>query len=177
MTTSRSRYVLFTAAVAVALAGPACAQKTADRPPDMTTAALDKTGAATDTALDAPRDAASTAADATANAADDTAQAAKNVAERTADKTKDIAVDVASKTKDASVATGAAVTDAWITTRLNAKFVDEKLLDHSDINVDTNDHVVTLKGTVTSEAGKARAAAIARDNEGVTRVVNQLVVK
>ena len=69
------------------------------------------------------------------------------------------------------------ITDAWITTRLKAKFVDEPLLKDSDINVDTNDHVVTLKGTVMSSAGKARAAEIATGNEGVKRVVNQLVVK
>ncbi len=40
-----------------------------------------------------------------------------------------------------------------------------------------NDHAVTLKGTVASSAAKARAAAIAGGTEGVTRVVNQLVVK
>jgi len=44
------------------------------------------------------------------------------------------------------------------------------------INVDTKDRVVTLKGTVRSSAAKARAAEIARSTEGVTKVVNQLVV-
>ena len=50
-------------------------------------------------------------------------------------------------------------------------------LKESDIHGETNDHVVTLKGTVTSSAAKARAAAIAGGTEGVTGVVNQLVVK
>jgi hyperosmotically inducible protein len=60
---------------------------------------------------------------------------------------------------------------------VNDKFVDETLLKDSKINVDTNDHVVTLKGTVGSDAAKARAVAIARGTEGVVRVVDQLVVK
>jgi osmotically-inducible protein OsmY len=34
-----------------------------------------------------------------------------------------------------------------------------------------------LKGTVPSRAAKARAAAIARGTEGVTRVIDELVIK
>jgi hyperosmotically inducible protein len=60
---------------------------------------------------------------------------------------------------------------------VSATFVDETLLKGSDINVDTDNHAVTLKGTVGSDAAKARAVAIARNTEGVTRVVNRLVVK
>ena len=45
------------------------------------------------------------------------------------------------------------------------------------INVDTANHVVTLKGSVKSAAGKARAVALARNTDGVTKVVDQLVIK
>lgn len=90
-----------------------------------------------------------------------------------ADKTMDKAVD---KTKDAASAVGEAVTDAWITTALNTKFVDEATLKGSDINVDTNDHVVTLKGTVTSAAGRARAVEIAKTTKGVNRVIDNLTI-
>ena len=69
------------------------------------------------------------------------------------------------------------LTDGWITTKVSAKFVDETLLKDSNINVDTDDGVVTLRGPVASDAAKARAATIARSTEGVTRVVNQLVVR
>ena len=51
------------------------------------------------------------------------------------------------------------------------------MLNGRDINVDTADHVVTLRGTVLSDAAKARAEVIASGTEGMTRVVNQLVVK
>jgi len=56
---------------------------------------------------------------------------------------------VGEKTKDGVSKTGEVMTDGWITTRVNARFVNEDLLKGSDINVDTDNHVVTLKGTVT----------------------------
>jgi hyperosmotically inducible protein len=68
------------------------------------------------------------------------------------------------------------MTDAWITTRVNQRFVGEKLLKDSNINVDTSKHVVTLKGTVIGPAGRARASRVARGTEGVRRVVNQLTI-
>ena len=61
--------------------------------------------------------------------------------------------------------------------KLKAKFADEKLLKDSKIDVDTNNHIVTLKGTVGSDAAKKRAATIAQGTEGVVNVVNQVVVK
>jgi hyperosmotically inducible protein len=95
---------------------------------------------------------------------------------KAARKTGDVAGTAGEKTKDAASATGEAITDGYITTALHAKFVDEATLKGSDINVDTNNHVVTLKGTVASAAGKARAEEIARTTKGVNRVVNQLVI-
>jgi osmotically-inducible protein OsmY len=68
------------------------------------------------------------------------------------------------------------ITDEWITTRVNARFVDEDLLKGSDISVDTSKHVVTLKGTVVGRAGRTRATTVARNTEGVHRVVNRLTI-
>jgi hyperosmotically inducible protein len=72
---------------------------------------------------------------------------------------------------------GDKLADTSVTTRVKAGFSGEKLLQNTAIDVETTDRVVTLKGTVGSDAAKARAAAIAGGIEGVTRVVNQLVVK
>ena len=47
----------------------------------------------------------------------------------------------------------------------------------TDIDVYANDGVVTLKGSVTSPDLKDQAAEAARKIDGVSRVVNQLVVK
>jgi hyperosmotically inducible periplasmic protein len=117
------------------------------------------------------------AIDATKQAGQKTADVTKDAAQKTGDTTKEIAGTAGKKTKEAASATGEAITDGWITTKVRTKFVDETLLKDSHINVDTNDHVVTLRGTVTSSAAKVRAAEIAGGTEGVTRVVNQLVVK
>jgi hyperosmotically inducible protein len=55
-------------------------------------------------------------------------------------------------------------------------FLDPEIKGHQ-IDVDTNNGVVMLKGTVASDALKQQAERIARDTEGVARVVNQLTVK
>lgn len=47
----------------------------------------------------------------------------------------------------------------------------------SDINVATTEHVVTLKGHVRSSAARLRAGEIAAGTEGVTGVVNELIVR
>jgi len=166
----QSRYVMLAALVAFAVAGWACTQKAADK-------ALDATKEGTATAIDETRKAGESLADATRNAAERTADKAEAIASQTADKTTEIAGDVATKTKELSATTGEVITDAWITTKLHAQFLDEAVLTGSHINVDTDNHVVTLRGTVASVEAKDRAAAIARETEGVTRVVNQLVVQ
>jgi|GEM_PF-2614457 len=71
---------------------------------------------------------------------------------------------------------GDRVDDAWILTKVKSQFTGEDALEHSDINVDVRNHVVILKGTVPTAAGKARAAEIARKTEGVSRVDNRLVI-
>jgi hyperosmotically inducible protein len=97
-----------------------------------------------------------------------------------ATKTKDGIVKgakvVGNKTKDGVSKTGEIMTDGWITSRVNARFVNEETLKDSHINVDTSNHIVTLKGTVVTSAGRAKAGVVARQTEGVRRVVNKLSV-
>src|SRR5438132_547329 len=97
-------------------------------------------------------------------------------AQSVTEKTKQGAEKVVDKTKEGLSKTGEVITDAWITTRVKSKFVGEDLLKGSDINVDTNDHVVTLKGTVMSAAARARAVEQAREVEGVHKVVDLLAI-
>lgn len=72
--------------------------------------------------------------------------------------------------------TGEKISDAWITTKVNWFFVGEDALEGSKIDVDTKDNVVTLTGTVTSQAGRTRAVALAKQTEGVKSVVDRLTV-
>ena len=106
----------------------------------------------------------------------DAAEKTKEGAEKLGEKTKAGAEKVADKTKEGLSKTGEVITDAWITTRVKSKFIGEDLLKNSDINVDTTNHVVTLRGTVMSAAGRARAVAQAKDVEGVHTVVDQLTI-
>ena len=73
--------------------------------------------------------------------------------------------------------TGESVNDAWILTKVKWFHTGADALKGSDINVDVKDGVVTLKGTVKTEAGRARAIALAKDTDGVKRVVDQLTIK
>jgi osmotically-inducible protein OsmY len=82
----------------------------------------------------------------------------------------------AGKVKDGLSKTGEVMTDGWITTRVHSRFVGEPLLKNSDISVDTDNHVVTLKGTVKGRAGRTKAGDIAKHTEGVHRVVNRLTI-
>jgi hyperosmotically inducible protein len=84
---------------------------------------------------------------------------------------------VTDRVKAGLTKTGEKITDAWITTKVKWFFVGEDALKGSDINVDTKDNVVTLKGTVKSAAGKARAVELAKHTDGVKQVVDQLMVK
>ena len=137
--------------VGFAIAGLACTQRDADE------------------SLDAAKDGTATALDETREATKDLADAAGDVAERTGDKTKELA-------RALSTSTGEVINDTWITAKVRAKFVDETLLNGSRIDVETKDHVVTLRGTVSSAAAKERAGTIATGTEGVTRVLNYLFV-
>ena len=139
---------LLAGAIAV---GPACTQKAADATKKDVGAALDATKVGADKALDATKSAGA--------------------------KTAEVAGTVADKSKDIALAAGAEVTDSWITTKLKAKFADETVLEGSAISVSTTNHVVTLKGTVPSGPAETRAVEIARGTQGVTRVVNQIVVR
>jgi hyperosmotically inducible protein len=73
------------------------------------------------------------------------------------------------------VGTGANDTWLWIKTRFDLAAADD--LRDSTINVDVDNDVVTLTGTVASAAQKTRAEAVAKAVEGVKSVRNQLKVQ
>jgi osmotically-inducible protein OsmY len=102
--------------------------------------------------------------------------ATKTEAGKVMDATKKAGEKALDATKEAASAAGDAVTDTWITTKVKAKFADEKILNGANIKVETTDHLVTLTGTVPSAAAKTRAGEIARGTEKVTRVVDNLTV-
>ena len=82
-------------------------------------------------------------------------------------------------TADTSIGTaaGEAVTDAGITTKVKSRLLADPDVSGLRIDVDTRDRVVTLTGTVSTPAEKARALDLAGKVENVTRVEDKLTVR
>jgi osmotically-inducible protein OsmY len=71
---------------------------------------------------------------------------------------------------------GQGVEDGWIHVKTRAALAAVDDLRDSTINVDVDNNVVTLRGSVGSAAQKAAAAKAAQSVEGVKSVRNQLTV-
>ncbi len=71
---------------------------------------------------------------------------------------------------------GSGANDSWIWFKTRAALLAVDELSESDINVDVNNNVVTLKGTVPTAADKAAAVKTAKAIEGVTNVTDQLKI-
>ena len=67
--------------------------------------------------------------------------------------------------------------EAAITTKIKAKMTLDDSVKARSIDVSTTGGVVTLGGTVESVAERNRAVALARETDGVTRVVDRLTVQ
>ncbi len=72
---------------------------------------------------------------------------------------------------------GRDIDDATITAEVKAKLAAEKIATLTRIDVDTNNGVVALNGTVQSEDMRMRAVDVARGVKGVREVVNNLRVQ
>lgn len=71
---------------------------------------------------------------------------------------------------------GDALSDAALTAKVKTRLLTNDLTRGININVDSDDGVVTLRGTVPSEAAKDKAGEIALAVDGVDSVTNALVV-
>jgi hyperosmotically inducible periplasmic protein len=66
------------------------------------------------------------------------------------------------------------LSDAWLTAKVQAKYFLDDDIKALDIDVSTQDRVVTLSGTVDSELERRQAVAMARNTDGVQSVRDQL---
>jgi osmotically-inducible protein OsmY len=71
---------------------------------------------------------------------------------------------------------GAGNNDGWVWTKTRAALANENDLRDSTINVDVENEVVTLSGSVANDAQRAKAEKVARGVEGIKNVRNQLVI-
>lgn len=66
--------------------------------------------------------------------------------------------------------------DARINVDISNKYAADDAVKRDDIGIEVNAGVVTLTGTVDSDAAAIKAISIAKSTEGVSRVISRLVV-
>ena len=76
----------------------------------------------------------------------------------------------AAKAQNAADDTAAVISDAWITSKVKSSFIYSRNLDGLDISVDTQKGMVSLSGSVLSNAEKQLAIETARNIRGVRGV-------
>ena len=84
------------------------------------------------------------------------------------------AVDTASEAKEHL---GGTVAEAALTAKIKSKMALDDHVKARTINVDTSGSVATLSGVVASKDERKRAVQLAKDTEGITRVVDKLEVE
>jgi osmotically-inducible protein OsmY len=106
---------------------------------------------------------------------------AGELAGRAADKASDAADRLASKTAEKASDTvdtlGDTMSDARLTAKIKSKMALDDHVRARAIDVDTSDGVATLSGVVASSDERTRALQLARDTEGIKKVVDELEVR
>ena len=85
--------------------------------------------------------------------------------------------EVKAHAKSAADRVGKEISDTWITTKVQAMYFLDRDVKGMQIDVATKAGIVTLSGTVATEATRQKAIADARAIEGVKQVVDKLSVK
>ena len=101
----------------------------------------------------------------------------KTAVKKADEKTEQGAKKAGRATKKAGKEVGEEITDDAITTAVKTKFLANTKIAGLKINVDTNKHVVTLTGPVSSAAEKAEAIKVAKGTKGVHKVVSKLMIE
>ena len=95
------------------------------------------------------------------------------VSERARDATAELGERAAGAAGQARDALG----DSALTAKIKSKMALDDTIEALRIDVDTSNHVVTLTGTVETEAQRQRALQLARETEGVREVVDRLTIR
>jgi hyperosmotically inducible protein len=90
------------------------------------------------------------------------------------EKAKEVGAEVGAKTAEAANRAGEVLSDGALTAKIKSKMALDDLVQARSIDVSTTSHVVTLSGTVRSAAEHDRAMQLAKETDGVTRVIDKL---
>ena len=94
-----------------------------------------------------------------------------------AKRAREVATKVGEETAAAATQAKSALDDGALTAKIKSKMALDDSVKALDINVDTTKGVVTISGTVRSQAERHRALQLAKETNGVRDVVDKLVVK
>ena len=109
---------------------------------------------------------------------------AKNTGEAVAEGTEEVVEEVGDKAEDVGEATvdatkevGETIEDGSITAAVKMRFANDEVVSAGNIDVDTNNGIVTLNGTVGTQAEADRAIELAQTVSGVKNVRSNLIVE
>jgi hypothetical protein len=94
----------------------------------------------------------------------------------TSERARETGAEVGERATAAAKQAKDALEDGALTAKIKSKMTLDDTIRASRINVDTLDRVVTLTGSVETEAQRQRALQLARETNGVRNVIDQLSV-
>lgn len=93
------------------------------------------------------------------------------------EKAREVGAQIGERTAEAASATRRAIDDGRLTAKIKAKMALDDSVKALELDVDSVAGVVTVRGTVRSETEHQRAIALARETDGVVRVVDAVQVR
>jgi len=93
------------------------------------------------------------------------------------ERAREVGAEIGEKTAVAARKVREQASDAGITAKITAKMALDDLVKARHIDVSTDGTTVTLSGTTESVREHDRAVALARETDGVTRVIDRLEVR
>jgi hyperosmotically inducible protein len=94
-----------------------------------------------------------------------------------AEKAREAGAAIGQKVATGVVHAEQALNEGSLTAKIKAKMALDDTVKALAIDIDTNGTVVTLTGTVNTEAERSKAVQLARDTAGVTAVNDKLVIR
>jgi hyperosmotically inducible protein len=104
-------------------------------------------------------------------------EAVTSAAQTGAERAKQAGQEISQKTAEAAKTAQHALSDGALTGKIKAKMALDDTVKALDLNIDTTDGIVTVTGSVRSVAERERALALARETNGVVRVVDRMVIE
>ncbi len=100
-----------------------------------------------------------------------------SAAQTGAERAKQAGQEISQKTAEVAKTAQDALSDGSLTGKIKAKMALDDTVKALDLNVDTTSGVVTVTGKVRSSAERERALALARETNGVVRVVDRTTIE